>query len=182
MGIILVNKKFYLLDPKGVELKKNSIDFRYNIQTTLSSSIHNLRKTERKVYNKGNVAVAQFIFNDFIQTLYSHSQIDYPTDPYLHYAKEDNLFASSCAILRKDKIFTTLELSSKDSLLPYDRCVDTEAKLLEQIRFLADTFKPAEGIVNLFTELYPCTSCKNVIDQFEKRYNGNITLNVFYEK
>lgn len=181
MGIILVNKIFYLLDPKGVELKKNSIDFRYNIQTTLSS-IHNLRKTERKVYNKGNVAVAQFIFNDFIQTLYSHSQIDYPTDPYLHYAKEDNLFASSCAILRKDKIFTTLELSSKDSLLPYDRCVDTEAKLLEQIRFLADTFKPAEGIVNLFTELYPCTSCKNVIDQFEKRYNGNITLNVFHEK
>lgn len=75
-----------------------------------------------------------------------------------------------------------MELSSKDSLLPYDRCVDTEAKLLEQIRFLADTFKPTEGIVNLFTELYPCASCKNVIDQFEKRYNGNITLNLFHEK
>ncbi|HHL3303704.1 TPA: deaminase domain-containing protein [Bacillus cereus] len=117
-----------------------------------------------------------------MQTLYSRSQIDYLTDPYLHYAKEDNLFAPSCAILRKDKIFTTLELSSKDSLLPYDRYVDTEAKLLEQIRFLADTFKPTKGIVNLFTELHPCTSCKNVIDQFEKRYNGNITLNVFHEK
>jgi hypothetical protein len=53
--------------------------------------------------------------------------------------------------------------------------MDSEVKILEEIaRGLP---RDARGGINLFTERFPCPSCRSVIDQFRNMF-PNITLTV----
>ena len=74
----------------------------------------------------------------------------------------------------------------------YNRCVDTEAKTLEQIANDFDDYiksnsitgkqiKPSDikGTINMFTERKPCKSCEKVIEQFMEMF-PNVTLNVYW--
>jgi len=74
----------------------------------------------------------------------------------------------------------------------FDRYVDTEAKILEELASKLGAIKKADGtivwgntnakgIVNLFTELEPCPSCSSVIEQFRNVYK-DITVNVIWKK
>jgi hypothetical protein len=62
----------------------------------------------------------------------------------------------------------------------WDRNVDTEFKILED---MASRLKntSATGSVRLFTELYPCPSCWNVMKQFLATYT-NVQMQVLYRR
>ena len=74
-------------------------------------------------------------------------------------------------ILKSQRIFNTLELDG------YDRAVDTEAKILEEIASKLGNTPNATGTIQLLTENPPCTSCQSVFQQFRQRY-PNIQLKV----
>jgi len=59
----------------------------------------------------------------------------------------------------------------------YDRSVDTEPKILEDIA--ARTDGTSTGTVILYTERYPCESCLAVIQSF-RELRPSISLLVFY--
>jgi hypothetical protein len=74
----------------------------------------------------------------------------------------------------------------------FDRYVDTEAKIFEELAGKLGAIKKADGtivwgntnakgVVNLFTELEPCPSCNSVIEQFRNVYK-DITVNVIWKK
>jgi The BURPS668_1122 family of deaminases len=60
---------------------------------------------------------------------------------------------------------------------PIRRSVDSEYKILDNLAAQLGNNTQARGVVNLFTEITPCTSCNGVIDQFRARY-PNIRINV----
>lgn len=73
----------------------------------------------------------------------------------------------------------------------WNRSVDTETKTLEQIVRDLGSVKNADGTVtwakvsstgaiNIFTELEPCSSCRSVIEQFNRAYPG-IVVNVYWK-
>ncbi len=77
--------------------------------------------------------------------------------------------------------FTTLcvnQAGAVDGADCWSRSVDTEFKILEDIAArLPDT--SVEGHICLFTELYPCASCWNVMKQFLTVYS-NVEMEVLY--
>ena len=73
----------------------------------------------------------------------------------------------------------------------WNRAIDTEAKTLEQIVRDLGSVKDADGTIlwskvsstgaiNIFTELAPCSSCRSVIEQFNRAYPG-IVVNVYWK-
>lgn len=73
------------------------------------------------------------------------------------------------------RIFETSKIGDQDALF------DTEAKLLENIaQKLGDKYD-GKGIVDLYTQLSPCASCRGVISQFMDRY-PYIKINLYYDK
>ncbi|HPY62664.1 MAG: deaminase domain-containing protein [Kiritimatiellia bacterium] len=77
--------------------------------------------------------------------------------------------------------FTTLcvnQAGAVDGADCWSRSVDTEFKILEDIASrLPDP--SAKGHIRLFTELYPCPSCWNVMKQFLAIYT-NVEMEVLY--
>ncbi len=59
----------------------------------------------------------------------------------------------------------------------YNRSSDSEAKILNNIAAQLGNNTKAKGSINLLTERAPCTSCSNIILQFQKKY-PNIQLNI----
>lgn len=79
--------------------------------------------------------------------------------------------------------FKTLCVNQSGAVEGYDcwqRNVDTEFKILED---LASRLKDSSvsGNVRLYTELYPCPSCWNVMKQFLAAY-PNVQMEVLYRK
>ena len=70
-------------------------------------------------------------------------------------------------------------LHGYQSVKGYDRSVDTEAKILEDIA--SRTQPSTQGSVVLYTQLTPCPSCQAIIEDF-RRIRPNITLIVLYTK
>ena len=62
----------------------------------------------------------------------------------------------------------------------WPRDVDTEFKMLSEIQKRLGNNFDARGSIKLYTELEPCPSCQNVIEQFKKMYH-NIDIEVIYE-
>jgi filamentous hemagglutinin len=58
-----------------------------------------------------------------------------------------------------------------------DRAGDSEAVILNNVAAQVGNNTSATGAITLLTELAPCSSCSNVITQFQNMY-PNITLNV----
>ena len=74
---------------------------------------------------------------------------------------------------KEDKIFTTY-VEDK-----FPRFNDTEAKILEDIDSQI-TDPQIKGKITLFTELPPCDSCSNIIEEF-KRMFPNIQVDVLWK-
>ncbi|HNR93415.1 MAG TPA: deaminase domain-containing protein [Kiritimatiellia bacterium] len=62
----------------------------------------------------------------------------------------------------------------------WDRKVDTEFKILEDIAAQLGKQTNAAGRIRLYTDLYPCKSCLHVMEQFMEKY-PNIALEVLYK-
>lgn len=79
--------------------------------------------------------------------------------------------------------FATLSVDRNDVVgteTAWNRNSDTESKIMEEINIRLEKNINAKGTINLFTEMYPCASCKYVIDQFREKYK-NIEVNVIYK-
>ena len=76
--------------------------------------------------------------------------------------------------LKENPIFET-------DFIRFQRDVDTEAKILEEVAYRLGNNSSATGNIVLYTERSPCFSCQRVILQFQQRY-PNIKVNVFYSK
>ena len=92
------------------------------------------------------------------------------------FSRIDNINSSGADlgfVLKKDNpIFTTTTVGN------FDRSIDTEAKILEEIaEQIGDNYSKA-GSIKLFTERTPCESCLGVIQQFKNRY-PNIEITVY---
>lgn len=123
---------------------------------------------------KGNAATLEFngrtyYSNSSIQSTTSRGYSKYkgnPADLILLKSKEERIF----------KIFPVKSESS-----PYgswDRCIDSEAKLME---FLHDSNDERTTMAYLLSDFPMCDSCKNVLEQF-KQHDSNIHLNVVERK
>lgn len=78
--------------------------------------------------------------------------------------------------------FATLSVDSKDRVsteTSWNRNVDTEFKILEEINLLLEGDKASTGTITLYTDLPPCSSCKYVIEQFKEKY-PKIKIDVLY--
>ncbi|WIY63611.1 deaminase domain-containing protein [Bacillus arachidis] len=78
---------------------------------------------------------------------------------------------------RPERIFKNQEpYASKLDTAKFDRFYDTEAKILEDI---ASQIKDPNifGIIDLYTELDACQSCSNIILEFRK--HPNIQLSIY---
>jgi len=63
----------------------------------------------------------------------------------------------------------------------WDRIVDTESKILEDVSSKLKIINNPSGNIKLYTDLKPCPSCENVIKQFKDKY-PNINIEVIYTK
>ncbi|WDV47575.1 deaminase domain-containing protein [Clostridiaceae bacterium M8S5] len=136
----------------------------------------------KKSYTQGNYASAEVhvgAFNGNVRAWSRLNNKEYLTNnPGKPLSTPENVKVfidkNNIALLRPEeqRVFKTL-------LDPYDRAVDTEAKILEFVaNILGDSYK-VEGTLDLYTVLKPCPSCSGVISQFLDRY-PNIKINVYY--
>lgn len=84
---------------------------------------------------------------------------------------------------RKKGQFTALCVNHNDEIEGDDcwpRYMDTEYKILEDLAaHLPDS--SASGRVRLYTDLYPCASCRNVMGQFLSIYT-NVQMQILYRE
>lgn len=127
------------------------------------------------VGNKGNAATLEFAG----KTYYSNSSIQSATNKgYLKYkGNPDEL------ILLKPKekraFLTSAQKSSTPPYREWDRCIDSEAKMME---FMHDNNDRSKTYSAYMVSDFPmCDSCKNVLKQFQQR-DKNIELNVIERK
>ncbi len=83
----------------------------------------------------------------------------------------------------QNRIFKTLSIDRhglSNTPASWDRYVDTEARILEQIADNLGSNTQTVGTINLYTILEPCESCRYVIKQFIEKYK-NITINIFWD-
>ncbi|MGO0059663.1 deaminase domain-containing protein [Brevibacillus fluminis] len=122
---------------------------------------------------KGNVGIAYVNISGLPRYFYAHSGYDSGSsgDPVLRRLSH----------LRTKRKFRTLSLPNKNEPRDqaYDRKVDTEAKILEDIAWRIDYKRLTRGIIVLYTERKPCDSCHSVINQFRARF-PRIQISVYY--
>ncbi len=110
----------------------------------------------------GNMAIAEINIPGVPSELKAFSRVNYAAD-----MGADQGFT----LLKSQRVFNTLEIDG------YDRAVDTEAKILEEIASRLGNNPNATGTIQLLTENPPCASCQSVFQQFRQRY-PNIQLKI----
>lgn len=81
------------------------------------------------------------------------------------------------------KVFDTLEVNERNEVNgtgAWDRCRDTEFKILNEIANKLGNNTKAYGKIKLYTDLDCCPSCKSVIRQFQERY-PDIDIEIIYK-
>ena len=63
----------------------------------------------------------------------------------------------------------------------WNRNVDTEFKILEEINIRLNGNADAVGKITLYTDLYPCLSCQYVITQFKEKY-PKVDISIIYKE
>ncbi len=141
------------------------------------SKIQTLRSKmpNTKLRTKGNMAIAEVDIPGLKKEFTAHSQINSLAD------KGADLGDFSMLKSPENRIFKSYEpAASKIDGVKFDRFHDTEAKILEDVASQI-TDPNISGTINLYTELSPCKSCSNIINEFKQKY-PNIELNVFHKK
>jgi deoxycytidylate deaminase len=140
------------------------------------------RRNYRQLKEDHNIACAIFYKKDGANIKYiAHSGFNKPnTKGYIDNISIDFTVAHLPELEERKQIFKTDWYGSRcvDMEYKWDRNVDAEAKILEKIAF--DYNNATEGKLILYTTLYPCPSCRDVIKSFENDYPG-IKVTVFYK-
>ncbi|MDB0564344.1 deaminase domain-containing protein [Ralstonia solanacearum] len=136
-------------------------------QASLAQQVANLRATlTGSSKTGGNMGVAQIDIPGVQPVMAASSRIANPTPAQQaagFVGEVPETFASSSAPL------------PDGTLIP--RYVDSEAKILNNIAAQLGDNNSVSGVIKLFTERAPCSSCSSIIRQFQQRY-PNITINV----
>lgn len=60
----------------------------------------------------------------------------------------------------------------------WDRSLDAEYKILEEIAARLGPARPLSGVVHIYSELPICASCGSVIEQFQDRYGVEVIIGI----
>lgn len=160
---------------KGVEIStaKGLSKFVAYAQSKIQTLRSKMPNTKLRL--KGNMAIAEVDIPGLKKEFTAHSQINSLAD------KGADLGDFSMLKSSENRIFKSYEpAASKIDGVKFDRFHDTEAKILEDVASQI-TDPNISGTINLYTELSPCKSCSNIINEFKQKY-PNIELNVFHKK
>ncbi|RXV69184.1 filamentous hemagglutinin N-terminal domain-containing protein [Burkholderia stabilis] len=167
VGSVAANNAAVQAAAKGVPQSSESVQA--GIKNDLVQQVADLRSTlTGSAKTSGNVGVAQINIPGIQPTMAASSQISTPTAEQQalgFVGKVPETFPSS-------NVWT----SGNDPIL-LNRSADSEAKILNNIAAQLGDNTSVSGTINLLTERAPCTSCSNVIQQFESKY-PNIKVNV----
>lgn len=143
-------------------------------------SVQDIRSGIRQSYPTGNVGVAKVDIDKVKENIKAYSKYKNEENFAKELADEDlmKLQNSSNNSQNSYRIFKTLDVNGKnivDGKGAYDRCVDSESKILEDIahqlgytEFRMD--EKVSGIIYLITERPPCPSCESVMKQFREMF------------
>ena len=151
-----------------------------NIENRLSALVKEIRRDVGKEFPTGNVGAAVTDIEGVTSELRSYSKFN-NTQSKIHQGYSYNY--------GENRIFKTRYVNN-DNLIngpgAFDRGVDSEAKILEDIAHqLGYNFfgvdETITGNVYLITERKPCASCSDVIMQFEQMFpNINLVVKCLY--
>ncbi|WP_190275146.1 hemagglutinin repeat-containing protein [Collimonas fungivorans] len=114
----------------------------------------------------GNMGIAQIDIPGIPSTMAASSQINTPT-----ITQQALGFVGQVP-----ETFTSSAVPSASGVL-INRAVDSEAKILNNVAARLGDNTSVAGTINLLTERAPCSSCSNIIQQFQTKY-PNIIINV----
>ncbi len=165
-GTTTTDNKIFI---EGVEVR--NID--ESIDTDLIKQIKDIRDVFTGKYKGGNFGYCKVYVDGLVKRdYYAHSGIkNYEQIADAQFAEYIKNISRQYSY--EESIFKPMKVNSQNIVEGTDawlRNVDTEHKMIEEIsRKLGDN-KLIEGKIILFTELPPCPSCSNVIEQFKKQY------------
>ncbi len=145
----------------------------YNLHTEAYNTKRQYFPSESK--KKGNMAIMDIDGERY----YAHSKVKTAEDKsYINFKGDKN----KLVLLPEKQHYKTLVLGSEtgSSTPPWDRKVDSEAKLLEKAHSLIESGRAIKEI-NLLSELPCCESCMGVVDQFKKEH-PDVIINVVSTK
>ena len=167
VGSVAANNAAIQAAAKGVPQSSEAIQA--GIKNDLMQQVADLRSTlTGSAKTSGNMGVAQITVPGVQPTMAASSRVDDPTmaQRALGFVGEvPETFPSS-------SVWT----GGQNPVL-LNRSADSEAKILNNIAAQLGDNASVSGVVNLLTERAPCSSCSNVIYQFQKKY-PNIVINV----
>ncbi len=124
---------------------------------------------------------------------FAETDLDFPIDKefFAHSSVQNSSDISSVVKDRIGKIsykaenpiFKTKKVNSEnviDGIGAWDRSVDTESKILEDIAKQLKDHTDVTGKIKLYTDYKPCPSCQSVIEQFRKKHR-NIEVEVIHK-
>ena len=137
-------------------------------------------KLPSKLKKKFNFAYAQTDIDVLDKNeFFSHSKIQSLDDISDEVATRLN----GISFKPENQQFKTLNVNKDnvvDGINSWNRNVDTEFKIIEDISGKLGDNVNAKGNITLYTDLYPCPSCQYVIEQFMKKY-PNIIVDIIYK-
>lgn len=90
--------------------------------------------------------------------------------------KAGELIAVSGSALRPGTVNPPTEPVFAAFDFDWDRALDSEYKILEELAAELGTARPLSGVVHIYSELPICASCSSVIQQFEDRYGVEVLV------
>lgn len=138
-----------------------------NVQDSLINEVADIRSTlPSKIQTRGNMGIAYIDIPGLPERMAAHSGIDMPTEAQ----------QAQGIVGLVPETFPSSVVPTASSFLLH-RSVDSEAKILNNIALQLGDSSSISGDIYLFTERAPCSSCENVIKQFNASY-PNINLNI----
>lgn len=156
-----------------------------DVDKRLNELVDEIRKDIKKDYPRGNAGAVITDIEGVTSEIIAYSGFNNATSPNKPSHPEYSFDFGEGA-----RIFETMEVNTNNIINgegAFDRGVDTESKILEDIahqlgysKFTVD--ETIKGNVYLITERPPCPSCQSVIEQFKQMFpNVNVIVESKYE-
>ncbi|MEK4851981.1 deaminase domain-containing protein [Paenibacillus sp. FSL H7-0756] len=159
-------------------------DTNTNLEGLISTSTSPNRANYRQIKKGGNIALAYFhdVKLNAIRRFIAHSSFN--DKQYFHLIQNIHgptytaCFRPSL-VNRTNQFQTSIYNSRCDQLsTAWQRWDDSESKILEEIYHANTSYTVQNNEIFLWTKLYPCPSCRCVIENFEKALG--YTVKVYY--
>ncbi len=191
----LADFNFYLKKPFGSFLA--NLFQNLNLYVDLNYSTDSIVKSNRKSYQGGNVGIGIYNIEGIGQdVVFAHSRIHkgiISSDIESSFLLKNNWYKFAFIPEDNENRFSAKYVDKKNHMIEvYEpgywlRNVDTEYKIIEYIYKLImnniDESKKdtLEGEVHIYTELFCCPSCKEVVENFSNEF-PNIEVNIYHSK